>query len=86
VQLIRLADGDPDDFGPIEDRVVQVAKIGEKPIDVTVGGSGSRDGRMCWNSACYRPAFECSSTTPFRGSKGRLLPVFVSGSSGVRVP
>jgi hypothetical protein len=27
-----------------------------------VGGSGSRDGRMCWNSACYRPAFECSST------------------------
>ena len=27
-----------------------------------VGGSGSHDGRMCWNSACYRPAFECSST------------------------
>lgn len=41
VQLIRLADGDPDDFGPIEDRVVQVAKIGEKPIDVTVGDSGA---------------------------------------------
>jgi len=41
VQLIRVADGDPDDFGPIEDRVVQAAKVGEKSIALTADGSGA---------------------------------------------
>jgi hypothetical protein len=50
VQLIRLADGDPDDFGPIEDRVVQAAKVGETPVALTLD-----DGGATWKKAVDKP-------------------------------